>query len=112
MRGAEQLVEARLEGIDISLVAISLTDAPLPKLHEHVNDYRHAFVEVLPGDNPAGLDLRCVVGLPVVLMGHGDDRWLAVLDRLTEFEPGSIAAHGGEYAVRWTKRGGLEEWAS
>ena len=109
MRGVDELVAARMHGAGITLVAVTLTDAPVPKFHQWINENRHAFVEITSDDRVQRLDLRCVAGLPVVVTADGGD-WIEVVERLIAFDPKSIVAHGGEYAVRWTKKTGLEEW--
>lgn len=112
MRGGNELVQARLRGVHVNIVAISLTDAQPPPSPIWLNDYGHAFIEISSQDPLLRLDLRGVRGLPVVLVSNGDDRWLDVLNRLVAFDPVHVAAHNGEYAVFWTKRSGLQEWGT
>lgn len=109
MRGANELVAARLNGQYIRMVAVSMNGAPPDKEESHVDSECFGFITITPRDAIAGLDLRVVAGLPVVLVGD-DPRWLECIDRLTTFAPTSIAAHNGEYAVRWNPKTGLEDW--
>src|SRR5690606_4772191 len=49
-------------------------------------------IDILPTDDPDTLDLRCLFGLLVHLNGYEHLRLLAVLDRMTEFNPARIVA--------------------
>lgn len=73
MRGHEQLIATRRGGLQPVSVQIALTDLPLPKWCS-VNPGAHAWLHIGSGDTIERLDLRCLVGMLVVIDGHDEQR--------------------------------------
>lgn len=73
MRGHEQLIATRRAGLQPASVQIALTDLPLPKWCV-VNPGAHAWLHIGTDDSIERLDLRCLVGLLVMVDGHDEQR--------------------------------------
>jgi len=56
-------------------------------------------IVILPDDNPATVDLRCLRGVVVHIAGNSRDRTVAALERIAEFEPAKAIA-GGDWGLR------------
>ena len=72
MKGHDALLLLRRKGFVPAVVWLHDTDAP-DRLR-WPEEPRHAVLYVEPGDKPARLDLRCLVGLPVVVSFEEPER--------------------------------------
>jgi hypothetical protein len=85
MRGHEPLIALRRSGKRPSMVFIDAFEDSSDSWRDWPkNDPAHAQLEVLPDDSIPGLDLRCVVGLPVMVTGHSKARVDAIRDACIE----------------------------
>lgn len=107
MKGQDEVARARLSGRRATIVSITLADKPTLPEGCGINRLGQGFVLVEHDDVPARLDLRCVAGLPVIVLGHGDKRWLDVVMRAATFKPASIVGGPGDCWVVWTEATGL-----
>lgn len=64
-------------------------------------------IDILPTENAAALDLRCLTGLQVHIVGTDEARVGQIMRRLTTFTPSQIIAAGflDGLIVRWTPAG-------
>lgn len=56
-------------------------------------------IVILPEDNPATVDLRCLRDLVVQIAGNDQRRTVAALERISQFEPAKAIA-AGEWGLR------------
>lgn len=79
MRGAESLVAMRLSGLKPAIVwMVDVTDPKPSPMDLRFPQADHLYVG--PTEKPALLDLRCVVGLTVLLSSYSEDRLVALLE--------------------------------
>lgn len=99
MKGANELIKARLGGFKPELVRVDLDfDDPLPQ--DKLNDH----IRVHPGDSVYSIDFRGVQGLPVIVSGMDGARAKLVAKACREcgaaFTVTNVSERGGEYGYR------------
>lgn len=79
MRGAVELVNARLRGFSPAVVFVDLDIPPIPELHRSDEQ-----VQIEAGDRLSSLDLRCVYGLLVCVSGENAEKARAIASACME----------------------------
>lgn len=115
MIGHETLIALRMKGYKPSSVFVSiLRGNPDYTVFTHPDMVMslggQPEIDLGPDDSPSTADFRCVVGLPVHLVGEDETRVLSVADRVIKFRPLWLLASGfsDEYLYRWTPTGGMK----
>lgn len=84
MRGHDELIALRRTGRVPGLVFLSLERDPWRTWSGWSEWSRHAHIEVDPAESIATLDLRCMVGLTVLIDGEDEFRVLALHEACKE----------------------------
>jgi hypothetical protein len=116
-RGASPLIELRQAGMcPRGAVWVMLGDYREPDWWRWANTCDHPEVLVRPEDPIERLDLRCLVGLEVVLFfGSYDERAMRLYDRMQEYAKEIIVmspAFEDDIGWRWIKGIGRVEFAA
>jgi len=113
--GHETLIALRMKGYKPSSVFVSILPA-----NQDYTVFTHPDmvmslggppeIDLGPDDSPKTADFRCLIGLPVHVVGTDETRTLAVADRAIQFRPLWLLASGfsDEYLYRWTPAGGMK----
>jgi hypothetical protein len=97
MNGQNAIISLRLRGYAPSDVWVMALDAE-PQYFEAThpeNLLANGFlaeIDVLPTDNPATLDFRCLRGLTAHVVGENPRRVRALFNRIQQFEPAQVLA--------------------
>lgn len=104
MTGHESLIEMRLNGyMPKSAFVTVIEDRPEWGSFSHPDQAMalggYPDIVIMPEDNPASVDLRCLRGVLVHVAGLNRNRTVAALERIAEFEPLKAIA-GGPWGLR------------
>lgn len=97
MTGQNSIIGLRLRGYSPSDVWVVVLDTE-PRYFEGTHPENLlssgflAQIDVLPTDNPATLDFRCLHGLRAHVVGDNHRRVRAVFNRIQQFDPAEILA--------------------
>lgn len=115
MIGHETLVALRMRGYKPSSVFVSiLRFDPSYTVFSHPDMVMslggQPEIDLGPEDSPRTADFRCLIGLPVHVVGEDETRVLAVSDRAIQFRPAWLIASGfsEDYMYRWTPGDGMK----
>jgi len=106
MRGTLSIVQARRMNTQLSNVWVFLTECPQPDIYTLLNDpdmcLLNGFmpeVHIYSTDNLRTLDLRCLTGLIVHLVGVDPTKLAAAAKQINRFKPHSIYACNGRELI-------------
>ncbi len=113
MTGHEPLIDMRLSGYmpKAAFVTVIESSPAAWGTYTHPNEAMNLGgapdIVIMPDDNPATVDLRCLRSMLVHIAGNDRDRAVATLERIAQFEPlKAIAA--GQWGIRaWKPRKGF-----
>lgn len=112
MRGAVDLLKARLTGYQPSMVFVDLDTGQMPVAYRQLSQ-----IQIEESDRVSGLDLRCVYGLRVSVSGLNAGKTKAIAQACEEagatrvFAFISKALPNGEFSViEMTDTEGLATW--
>ena len=116
MRGADEVTAARLRGMPITDVFITLHGGAAPKripgTAVHRGKYGYIGAVDIEGDDQIDrLDLRFCHAVTVHITPIDESRRIDLLDRVLQFSPRWVAVGGEGTLVLWDQQGGLREWA-
>lgn len=109
MRGQNIIVRMRLAGYAPARVWLLVLETECSTRHfmdaeRVVENGGYAEIHVGIDDNLAGLDLRALTGLEVLLQGLDRDRVRAVFSRLKSFDPARIIVSGADFFYDYRPR--------
>lgn len=97
MTGQNAILQLRVRGYTPASVVVHVLDAEpryFPATHPEnlMNSGFLPEIDVLPTDNPATLDFRCLHGTLVHVVGENHRRIRATFNRIQQFEPAEVLA--------------------
>jgi hypothetical protein len=97
MNGQNALLRLRMRGYSPASVLVRVLDAEpryFPATHPEnlMNSGFAPELDVLPNDNPATLDFRCLHGVLVHVIGWNERRVRAAFNRIQQFDPAEVLA--------------------
>lgn len=108
MRGQEAIVKLRLQGTRPDAVFVYVLDREPTRgrydAESAISNSMFPEIEVGAGEAPGLLDLRCLRGTRVHVVGEDESRVRAVARRATEFSPNQVIACGADGPIIWTKK--------
>ncbi|MCZ4330759.1 hypothetical protein [Castellaniella denitrificans] len=112
MTGHQPLIAMRLEGYCpagafVTVIETAPTWGPYTHPDRAMENGGSPDIVILPEDNPATVDLRCLRGMVVQIHGNDHARTVAALERISQFEPAKAIA-AGEWGLRaWKSNRGF-----
>jgi len=106
VRGHESLLRARLAGYRPSDVFVHVLAHEPPKrgfldAEEAIELGGFPEIDIGPADRPELLDLRCLRGARVHVLGRNEQRVRQVARRVTHFHPAEVLASGFGDLLQW-----------
>lgn len=114
MIGHTSLIDLRMQGYKPRAVFVYALEAG-QQYTRYQNPEHQIFlgglpvIDVLPDENVALLDFRCLAALSVHLSGGRSYRVMEVLDRLMEFAPECVYAVADDAMLYWSAADGFKE---
>lgn len=105
MTGHQSLTALRMKGYtppDVVVYDCTVEPIFFPATHPEMllaSGFRPE-IDVMPTDNPATLDFRCLRGVIVHVIGDNHRRVRALFNRIQQFEPAQVIAVPGEF-LHW-----------
>lgn len=87
MKGFNELLKLRKDGLEPKLVSVWVGDAEHSDWHKYSDTMEYPYLAIEPGDNLDLLEYRVIAGCDVLLRGEDQDRLLKVYSEMSLRKP-------------------------